>query len=137
MKRSLLAFVFAACAAACGKPPRDDAKAIVRAYEELQGADWVDRQAALDAFAKTRCDDAQTCADRDLCTTYSRTLFRAQSLVRKAKELGPESAGGNGAATPSELALIISGADDASKAATAAEPACQSALQRLYALSRK
>lgn len=121
---------------ACRAPKRDDARAIVRAYEAFQGASPADRRAALASLEAAPCLDAPTCADRDACAGYARSLTRAQELSRKARELGPEDAGGNGAATPAELSIIVGGADDATKDATAKEPACRGALDRLYALAR-
>lgn len=128
----------AALAAGCSKDTsRPDAKAIVRAFEEFQGASLGDRPAALKDLEAAPCADATTCADRDACVAYAKALVRAQQLVQKARELGPVDAGGSGAATPSELAIIVSGADDATKAAEAAEPRCREALERLYPLARK
>jgi hypothetical protein len=133
MKRLLLlALLFTACREA----KREDVRAIVRAYEAFQGASPTDRPAALAALATAPCVDAPTCADRDACVGYGRALTRAQDLLRKARELGPEDAGGNGAATPAELSIIVGGADDATKDATAKEPACRGALDRLYGLLR-
>jgi hypothetical protein len=116
--------------------PRPDARAIVRAYEAFQSASPTDRPAALQSLESAPCTDTPTCADRDACVGYARHLSRAQELTRKARELGPEDAGGSGAATESELAIIVSGADDETKAASAAEPKCRTALERLYALAR-
>lgn len=127
---SLPLVVFACKGTQGGRP---DARAIVRAYEDFQNAKGTDRKDALDALANTGCDPQATCADRDACVTYGRALLRAQELIAKARELGPTDAGGNGAATPSELVTIVAGADDATKAATDAEPACREALSRLYA----
>ncbi len=116
---------------------RPDAKAIVRAFEAFQGATLGDRPDALKDLEAAPCADAVTCADRDACVGYAKALVRAQQLVNKARELGAVDAGGNGAATPSELAIIVGGADDATKAAEAAEPRCREALERLYPLARK
>ncbi|MBI2394053.1 MAG: hypothetical protein HYV09_31065 [Deltaproteobacteria bacterium] len=116
---------------------RADARAIVRAYESFQGASATDRAAALRALESAQCDDALACADRDACSKYGKHLLRAQQLVQKARELGPEDAGGNGAATESELAIIVAGADDASREASAAEPPCRAALERLYTRARR
>lgn len=117
-------------------PKRPDAAAIVRAYEDWQNATVTDRPAALKAFEAATCRDPATCADRDACVTYAQTLTRARELAKKARELGPEDAGGNGAATEAQLAIIVGGADDATKEATAKEPACRAALDRLYAMNR-
>ncbi len=136
MRRAVLAvMVLVACRG--GSQARDEARGIVRAYESFQGAAVADRPAALKSFETTRCTDAKVCADRDACATYARHLFRAQDLARRARELGPEDAGGNGAANETELAIIVSGADDETKAASVAEPTCRAALDRLYALARQ
>jgi hypothetical protein len=133
MKRFL---VVALLICSCRSPKRADAQAIVRAYEAFQGAPQADRRAALASLETAPCKDGPTCADRDACVAYARSLTRAQELTRKAKELAPEDAGGNGAATPAELSIIIGGADDAAKEASSAEPGCRTALDRLYALIR-
>jgi hypothetical protein len=133
MKRLLIAL---ALVMACRGQKREDVRAIVRAYEAFQSAGQADRRAALASLEAAPCNDTPTCKDRDACVGYARSLTRAQELTRKAQELAPEDAGGNGAATPAELSIIIGGADDATKEATAAEPACRSALDRLYALAR-
>lgn len=134
MKRAL--FVAMALVACRGSQGRPDARAITRAYESFQNASSTDRPAALKSLESTPCADAPTCGDRDACVTYARHLHRAQELARKARELGPEDAGGSGAATPDELAIIVSAADDETKAASAAEPGCKTALERLYSLAR-
>ena len=118
----------------CGKRSgRDDARAITNAYRAFQEASVTDRPAALAELTKARCDDAPTCADRDACVDYAKALVRAADLTRRARALAPEDAGGNGAATPDELAVIVSGADDAVKKTEALEPKCRVALERLYA----
>ncbi|MGZ3418022.1 MAG: hypothetical protein ACXVEF_20445 [Polyangiales bacterium] len=114
---------------------RADARAIVRAYEDFQAASLGDRPAALQALEGAPCMN-ETCRDRDACATYARHLLRGQTLIQKARELGSVDAGGNGAATETELALIVGGADDATHAAADAEPACRAAIGRLYALTR-
>jgi hypothetical protein len=131
----LLTVLFVACRG--GTRARNDAQGIVRAYERFQGAAVGDRPAALASFEATPCVDPKVCADRDRCAEYARHLFRAQDLARRARELGPEDAGGNGAATPAELSIIVSGADDETKAASVSEPLCRGALDRLYALARE
>lgn len=136
MDRSKNSLIFAVVLVACDRGPKHpDARMIVRAYEDFQSAGTADRNAALKALEMTTCTPA-TCSDRDACAKYGRKLLRAQELSRRARELGPEDAGGNGAASESELAIIIGGADDATKEATAAEPDCRKALERLYALAR-
>jgi hypothetical protein len=112
-----------------------EARTITLAYEAFQGASATDRPAALTSLQQLGCK--KLCAERDACASYAKHLLRAQQLVQKAHELGPEDAGGNGAASETELAIIVEGADDASKKATAAEPTCRTALERLYALGRK
>ena len=137
MKRPLALVAISLLSLSCQHgPKRPDAAALVRAYEDWQKATATDRPAALRAFESATCKDPPTCADRDACVTYARTLTRAQELVQKARELGPEDAGGNGAATEAQLAIIVGGADDATKEATAKEPECRAAPDRLYALNR-
>lgn len=138
MKRLFFVIAFATALAACrgGSQARTDARSIVRAYEAFQGAGKGDRPAALESLATAKCVDPATCADRDACVAYARHLLRAQDLARRARELGPEDAGGNGAATPAELAVIVSAADDETKAASVTEPTCRAALDRLYSLAR-
>ena len=55
----------------------------------------------------------------------------------KARALGPEDGGGNGAATESERAIILAGAQDALQKAEAAEPGCHAALERLHARANR
>jgi hypothetical protein len=135
MKR---AAILATVLVACRGPSQSstDARSIVRAYESFQGASATDRPAALKSLESASCSDAKLCADRDACAAYAKHLFRAQDLARRARELGPEDAGGSGAATPAELAVIISAADDETKAASVTEPVCRAALDRLYSLAR-
>ena len=127
-------FMLAALSACRGEKADPEARALVSAYEAFQGASALDRPAALASFKQLAC--TRLCADRDACSTYAGHLLRAQQLVQKARELGPEDAGGNGAASETELAIIVEGADDSQKKAVAAEPACRAALDRLYALVR-
>lgn len=136
MKR-LIAVVSLLVACRGGSQSHTDARSIVRAYEGFQGASAADRPAALKSLEAAPCADAKLCADRDACVAYARHLFRAQDLARRARELGPEDAGGSGAATPAELAVIISAADDETKAATVTEPTCRAALERLYSIARE
>lgn len=136
MDRSPYSLIALLVLAGCERGPKHpDAIAVVRAYEAFQNASPTDKPAALKALESTTCTPI-TCADRDTCAKYGKLFTRAQELARKARELGPEDAGGNGAASESELAIIIGGADDATRAATAAEPDCRKALERLYALTR-
>jgi hypothetical protein len=131
-RKIVFAFMLVGCQAPKG---RADARAVVRAYEEFQSAQASDRPAALKALESAPCMN-ETCRHRDACAKYARNLLRGQSLIQKAHELGPVDAGGNGAATETELAVIVDGADDATHAAADAEPACRAALTRLYALTR-
>jgi hypothetical protein len=131
-RRFLFALLLVGCHASKG---RADARAIVRAYEDFQSASLTDRPAALQALENAPCVN-ETCADRDACAKYARSLLRGQTLIQKARELGPVDAGGNGAATNTELAVIVDGADDATHAAADAEPACRAAIGRLYSLIR-
>ncbi len=109
----------------------DDARGILSAYEAFQNAVPSDRRAALEALANAKCRDAAVCADRDACASYATAMVRANELTAKAKSLAPEDAGGNGAATMKELAIIVAGAEDAIGDAERAEPSCTSALERL------
>lgn len=128
---SLLLLLGIGCRGEKGDP---EARTITLAYEAFQGASATDRPAALASLEQLGC--ARLCGERDACATYAKHLLRAQQLVQKARELGPEDAGGNGAASETELAIIVEGADEASKKASAAEPTCRTALERLYALGR-
>jgi len=136
MRRAVPFVLLALSATACrgGPSGSPEARGITRAYEAFQGASPSDRPAALKSLEQATC--TTLCAERDACATYASHLLRAQQLVQKVRELGPEDAGGNGAASPSELAIIVEGADDASKKASAAEPTCSTALERLFALGR-
>jgi len=111
-----------------GKEPR----AIARAFDEFEQAAPSDRDAALAALKSTPCTDPADCADRDACVHYASSLQTATNLAAKAKHLGSEDAGGTGAATPEELATIVSAADDAVKDADAARQPCLDALDRLH-----
>lgn len=133
-------FVWVLGLVALGCKGNDDAanaRAVLRAFEDFQGASAADRPAALQALEAVACGDAPTCSDKGACLAYAKALVYAQTLVRKAHELGPVDAGGNGAATPKELAIIVAGADDATKVVESAEPRCREALDRLYTRARK
>jgi hypothetical protein len=67
---------------------------------------------------------------------YASAVADAAKLAERARALGPVDAGGNGAATPTERAVIVSAADDAVKRAEAAKGACDAAIGRLYARAR-
>lgn len=110
----------------------DDARAIARAFEDFENAQPSDRTAALEALKNQPCRDPADCADRDVCVRYATSMQQATVLASKAKSLGPEDAGGNGAATPQELATIVAAADDALKNAEATRQTCLQALDRLH-----
>jgi hypothetical protein len=129
---ALLALALVSSLPAC-KERRDaeDARAILSAYEAFQNASPTDRRAALDALAHATCRDPESCADRDACAGYGAALVRATELTSKARSLSPVDAGGNGAATAEELAIIVAGAEEAVNEAERVEPTCSAALQRL------
>ena len=136
---SKLSFAAIACTLiACRKPPAADteALALARAYEAVTSTSLSERSIAIDSFKVAQCKVAQNCADRDACVTYATALLRAQTLADKARALSATDAGGNGAATKSELTLIVDGADQALKSAEKAEPDCTKALHALYARAR-
>jgi hypothetical protein len=135
LARFALASIALALVASCrtrgpdGKEPR----AIAQAFDDFEGASPSDRRAALEALKNAPCNaDPADCADRDACVHYASSMQNAMELASKAKALGPEDGGGNGAATPTELVTIVAAADDAIKAAEAARPACLEALDRLH-----
>jgi len=107
-------------------------RAIAQAFDDFENAAPTDRAAALDALKNKPCDDPADCADRDACVHYASAMQTATTLTAKAKSLGSEDGGGNGAATPKELVTIISAADDAVKEAEAARQPCLDALDRLH-----
>lgn len=115
----------------CEKKKSESPRKIVRAYQSYQQASPSDRAAALADMAAAPCDDPGMCADRDACVGYAKALERARELTAKARELGPEDGGGNGAATESERATILAGAQDALEQAEKAHPTCEAALARL------
>ena len=124
-----------------GETPRTDGRngrdveeprAIARAFEEFETAAPTDRPVALAALREARCADPANCADRDECVRYATTLMRANELAGKARALGPEDGGGNGAATPDARAVIVSAAEDALREAERTEPICLAALRRLH-----
>ena len=127
--------VASAAALSIGCPSRSaaDARAIAAAFDAFEQASESDKHDALDSLRRARCDEPQSCADRDVCARYADAIVRASDLSAKAHELGPEDAGGNGAATPTERARIIQGAQDALEEAQSAEPKCHEALERLRA----
>jgi hypothetical protein len=120
---------------ACRKdtPDTKEPRAIARAFEAFEGAAPSDKRAALDALAHAPCSaDPLDCTDRDACVHYASALQNANELSAKAKALGPEDAGGSGAATEQEYVVIVTAADDAVKTAEAARPQCLEALDRLH-----
>lgn len=119
--------------AACRDRGDPQARAVLTAYRAFEEAQGDDRKPALAALSAVPCGGA-VCAARDACVRYGSALVQARNLVDKAKTLGPVDAGGNGAATPSALAVIVGAADDATKEAATAEPACEKALTELAAL---
>jgi hypothetical protein len=112
-----------------GKEPR----AIAQAFDDFENASPSDRRAALEALKNAPCTaDPADCVDRDACAHYASSLQNATELAAKAKALGPEDGGGSGAATPTELAIIVVAADDAIKEAEASREPCLEALDRLH-----
>jgi hypothetical protein len=108
-----------------------EARAVMDAYRAFQEASFADRPQAMAALERVPCTAKEVCDSRDACVGYARALHRANELSGKARTLGPEDAGGSGAATQGELAIIISAADDAVKKAEGEEPRCREALTRL------
>jgi hypothetical protein len=118
--------------AACTDRGASEARAVAQAITSFEQAAPSDRVSALNALRGASCTEAATCAWRDACVGYGAAFVRARELMDKARELGPEADGGNGAATEAERSIILAGAQDALQAAEAAEPACRSALERLH-----
>ena len=114
-----------------GRKDAEEARGVLLAYQEFQKAAPADRRPALAALAAAPCHEASICADRDACAAYGVALVRASELAAKARSLSPADAGGNGAATLEELAVIIAGAEEAVTEAERAEAGCTSALDRL------
>jgi hypothetical protein len=128
----------AALACACrASPADDDARSILSAWEAFESAAPADREAALDALEHARCSEASTCADRDACTTYATALVHASEYTAKARTFAPVDAGGNGAATKSELVIMVAAADEAIDTAKRTEPACTEAIRRLHDRRRR
>ncbi|GAC1352813.1 MAG: hypothetical protein NVS3B20_14300 [Polyangiales bacterium] len=111
----------------------DDARAITIAYRSFLEASESERESALRSLKSVRCNDADTCSARDACAIYATDLVASANLRRRAKELAPEDAGGNGAATPAELSIIVAGATDAMQRANQEVGGCLAAIDRLYA----
>jgi hypothetical protein len=129
---------FACCvvglaAASCADRGAAEARAVAQAISAFEQAAPGDRAAALEALKTSTCSEPPTCAWRDACVGYGAAFVRARELMDKARALGPEADGGNGAATESERAIILAGAQDALQVAEQAEPACHEALERLHA----
>lgn len=131
----MLPAAFALTLFACKERGDPQARAILAAYRGFEEAKGDDRKAALAALSTAPCTGA-VCTARDACARYGKALVEARTLVDKARALGPVDAGGNGAAAPSALAVIVGAADDATKEAAAAEPACEKGLGELSALAR-
>jgi hypothetical protein len=134
---STAAFLVLTLAAGCRRQGSDgngkEPRAIAQAFEDFEGASPSDRRAALESLKSAPCAaDPADCADRDACVHYASALQNATELMAKARALGPEDAGGSGAASPEEYVTIVSAADDAVKTAEAARPACLEALDRLH-----
>jgi hypothetical protein len=136
--RTVAALFVAIALAGCrdDKPIDADAVRITRAFEAYANAPPADRAAALDAFALAHCTRSDDCGDRDACVVYARALADASRLADRARAVGPVDAGGNGAATPAEVATIVAGAEDALKKSESGKPACDAAIGRLYARAR-
>ncbi|MBL8721431.1 MAG: hypothetical protein JNL79_35920 [Myxococcales bacterium] len=132
-RHASVALALALALAACRDRGDPQARAVLTAYRAFEEAQGDDRKPALAALSAVPCAGA-VCAARDACVRYGSALVQARNLVDKAKTLGPVDAGGNGAATPSALAVIVGAADDATKEAAAAEPACEKAITELAAL---
>lgn len=133
--RVLVSATLAVGPLACRERGDPQARAILAAYRGFEEAKGEDRKAALAALTSAPCAGA-VCAARDACARYGKALLEARTLVDKARALGPVDAGGNGAAAPSALAVIVGAADDATKEAEAAEPACATGLGELARLAR-
>lgn len=116
---------------ACGKRPSESPRVLVRAYQAFQAASPTDRAAALADLTSAPCDDPSMCGARDVCVTYGKALERARTLTSKARELGPEDGGGNGAATESERSIILASAQEALEEAEKAQPKCAAAMEKL------
>ena len=139
-RASLVTFAMAACTAlpSCNDRGAGEARAVAQAITSFEQAEPTDRAAALKSLQSAPCSEAETCAWRDACVTYGTAFVRARELMDKARALGPEAGGGNGAATDSERAIILASAQDALQAAEASEPGCHDALEHLHArASRK
>ena len=140
VRASLLTLVTAGCCvlSSCNDRGAGEARAVAQAITSFEQAEPSDRAAALQALRNAACSEAETCTWRDACVAYGTAFVRARELMDKARALGPEDGGGNGAATDSERAIILASAQDALQAAEAAEPGCHDALEHLHArASRK
>ena len=128
------ALVFTLLCASCRSSSDPQAKHILSAYRAVEEAPTHDKKQALAALAAAPCGGS-TCGARDACVRYATALHEARTHLDEAKRYGPVDAGGSGAATPSVYAVIVGAADDATKEATAAEPACAQALMMLSKLA--
>jgi len=127
-----LSFALLASLGACSDRGAMEARAIAQAITSFEQADPGDRAAALMALQNAPCHEPDTCGFRDACVTYGSAFVRARELVDKARALGPEDGGGNGAATESERAIILASAQEALQKAEGAESGCHAALERLH-----
>lgn len=130
--RVLVVAAFALVACRTQSHDSKEPRAIAQAFDDFENASPTDRAAALEALKNKACSDPADCADRDACVRYASAMQTANALTTKAKSLGPEDGGGSGAATPKELATIVSAADDAVKEAESARQPCLDALDRLH-----
>lgn len=129
--RALILALFVA-AAGCRSRTREDARNVALAFEAFEQASTDDRLPALESLRSAKCEEPSTCADRDVCVEYGAALMRARELTDKARAFGPEDAGGNGVATPTERTRILQGAEEALDLAESLSPKCQDALRRLH-----
>ncbi len=127
-------FVLLLGVSACRKPADPQAKHILSAYRAVEEAKGDDKKLAIAALAAAPCGGS-TCGARDACVRYATSLNEARTHLEAAKRYGPVDAGGSGAATPSVYAVIVGAADDSTKEATAAEPACAEGLVLLSKLA--
>ena len=117
----------------CSDRGATQAGVIARAITSFEESTPADRAAALSALKDAPCGEPPTCVWRDACVAYGTAFLRARELMDKARALGPEDGGGNGAATETERAIILASAQDALQKAETAEPSCHDALERLHA----
>jgi hypothetical protein len=109
-----------------------EARVVTSAYEAFEKAAPADRPAALEALRAAPGRTAAARTARDACAAYASALLAATTLARQAHALGPEDAGGNGAATAEEHARMVVGADEALGEAEKAQASCKTAMKPLY-----